>query len=1208
MFLINVFDSHDLFNSFFLFPDGTDCGGHESSCIMRAGKTRPPRVSSFSSKTFSNNHEDSLPFLKFSDTQFCDTRISRKKSVNVIMHPTLTSSSIRGKWFNVLIVVVCYIFCISRCIGQTTGFAFSKSVYNASIQENCLPRTFVRGDDLMGVPLDNLPPSTQVQYSIVSGDRDGFFAVEDEEVGGVSILHIRTKTGLRDVLNRERRAVYTLKILAEARSHYQAASTMTAYTVVRINIEDTNDNIPLFYPDSYNINPPEDLRINSPLVTVKALDADSGINGEVYYYLSDPTTNLFSVHPKTGVVSLTRPFHSSHSSKYYVKVLARDRGKRSVQLGEEAIAQADVAVSVFRVNNESPRITVRHLPHVVEHAHAHIYAILTVTDSDEGLSGTIGTVEVVGGDPDRVFSIARGSNENEYNLIVLRLLDRELAPLGYNLTVYASDKGKPPRSSELHLFVSIEDINDHSPVFLQEEYEESVSEEAPPNTPVVRVAASDTDEGKNADVTFKILAGNSDNTFKIHSQTGLISTSKWLDAETMGYYSLTVVAMDQASSAVQKQSSAKVTIRILDSNDNAPDFGTVDEEVFIDENEPAGSYVTRVIANDIDSSENGFLSYSLANRNQMPFTVHPFDGVIRTTKILDYESGKRTYYLRVRASDWGQPLKRESETSIRVVVNDVNDNRPQFLGNDCAGWLASTTPVGSPIVTLKAVDLDADSKVTYRLIDQEEHSCWSMNKNSGILSLNCDLRTYVLRSARSKTIVINATASDGRYISDPSSITLTVVDSQYNENPNLFNGNQVKCKNTNVALEHMNAEISAHQNNAVSIPYDDVLSSSAYGYNAHSPNFLPNTISWFDVLENIGPGSEIFTINANDEDYGYDGKLVYSISAGDVDSVFEINSMTGVVSIAAPLDREKTPLYILNITAYDLGTMHRSTSTNVTIKVLDVNDNAPQFARISYHLHLPENTKNGTSVAQILAVDADEGDNARVSYELITNVKEFSLDPISGILSITQVLDREKVNEYDLRIRAWDHGETEQRYSITRVLVTVLDINDRAPDFGAAKQVVISAPEDYPVSTVLATMHATDQDLGSGGVVSHRLINTNDGTFRIDSETGIVRIASELDYERDHMYNLTIRAEDSGLPSLYSDAYLIVYIQDVDETQSQVRFLQRLGRGFIKENEPPGTLVMTLSLMNPDSRPMQFDIVGGNGHGFFSVNRKGKLK
>lgn len=1058
----------------------------------------------------------------------------------------------------------------------------------------------------MGVPLNALPPSTHLHFTIASGDQDGFFAVEDEEVGGVSILRIRTKTGLRDVLNRERRASYSLTILAEARSRYQSVASLTASTVVRIIIEDTNDNIPLFYPDSYNINPPEDLQLNSPLVTVKAQDADDGINGQVYYYLADPTTNLFAIHPTSGVVTLSRTFHSSQSSRYYLKILAKDRGPKSHRPREETIAEADIKVSVFRVNNESPRITVRHLPHVVEHAHAHIYAILTVMDSDEGNSGTIGSVEVVEGDPDRVFSIARGSNTNEYNLIVLRLLDRELAPFGYNLTVRASDKGKPSRNTELNLFVSISDINDHSPVFLQEEYEVSVSEEAPPNTPVVRVAASDTDQGKNAIVTFKILAGNSEKKFKINPHTGFISTSNWLDAETKAYYSLTVAAMDQASSAVRKQSSAKVTIRILDSNDNPPDFGNVAEEVFMDENEPAGSYVTKLTASDVDSSENGFISYSLSNRHQIPFTIDPFDGVIRTTQILDFETGRKSYFLKVRASDWGQPLKRETEIGIRVIVNDVNDNRPQFLGKDCSGWLASTTPIGSPIVTLKAVDLDAQSQISYRLLNQEERSCWSINRNSGILSLNCDLRSHILGSSRSRTVAVNVTASDSRYNSEPTTITLTVVDGQYNENSNLFNGNQVKCQNTNVVLEHMNAEIASHKNNDVSNTFENTLSPSSYGYNAHSPEFASDTINWFDLSENVEPGSEIFIVNAIDNDFGYDGKVVYAITSGDTDSVFDVNMDTGVVSISAPLDREKTPQYLLNITAYDLGREHRRTSTNISINILDVNDNAPQFARISYHLHLPENTKNGTSVAQILAIDPDEGRNAEVSYELVTKVKEFRLDSESGMLYISRTLDREQINEYDLRIRAWDNGIAERRYSFTRVIVTVLDVNDCAPNFGAAKLVIVSAPEDYPVGTVLATMHATDFDLGSGGVVSHRILNDNQGVFRIDSETGIVRIASELNYEMDQLYNLTIRAEDSGLPPLYSEANLIVYVQDVDETNGRMQFLQRLGRGWINENEPPGSLVMTLSMTNPDGRSVQFEIIGGDGHGFFSVNRKGE--
>ncbi|XP_050714128.1 protocadherin gamma-B6-like [Eriocheir sinensis] len=276
-------------------------------------------------------------------------------------------------------------------------------------------------------------------------------------------------------------------------------------------------------------------------------------------------------------------------------VLAQDRGPQPPNTRASAKARATVEVQVYQVNIQAPRISVQHLSHVVEHAHTHIYAIIKVDDEDESESGRVDQVVIVAGDPDRLLSVTQVHGK-EYNLVLLKLLDHELAPEGYNLTIQAVDCGTPSRRMRVSVHVNIADVNDHAPVFAREQYEEAVNEEAPPQTPVVRVAASDTDQGINGRVLFRIEAGIEDEKFSINPRTGLISTADWLDHELTAYYTLTVAAVDQASNALRKQSSAKVIIRILDANDNAPQFNTPNTEVTLDENEPTGSYVRRMFA------------------------------------------------------------------------------------------------------------------------------------------------------------------------------------------------------------------------------------------------------------------------------------------------------------------------------------------------------------------------------------------------------------------------------------------------------------------------------------------------------------------------------------------------------------------------------------------------------------------------------------
>ncbi|XP_047474985.1 fat-like cadherin-related tumor suppressor homolog isoform X2 [Penaeus chinensis] len=1093
----------------------------------------------------------------------------------------------------------------SVSVSKENTVRFLKDNYNVSIYENSLPRTYVTGEHLMGVELEGLPPGADVVFSIQDGDQDGFFTAETEVVGGIAVLHLRTRTGLRDVLNRERRAFYVLEVEARVRTIHLRSAFLPGQTKVTVIVKDMNDNIPLFYPTKYQVSVGEDATLHTQLLSVKAHDADEGYNGQVYYSLENHMTNLFAVHPTTGVLSVTRPLAYRNMHVHTVNILAQDRGLQPWNFRPSDAARAVVEVQVQQVNIHPPRIHVHHLPHVVEHAHTYIYAIINVDDEDEGDSGRIESLQIVNGDPARLFSITQGSKSKEYNLVVLKILDRELAPGGYNLTLLATDAGIPSQLTRESVHVNIADVNDHAPVFAREQYEEAVSEEAPPHTPVVRVAASDTDQGINGRVLFRIVAGNEDEKFSINPRTGLITTAEWLDHEDTAYYSVTVAAVDQASNARRKQSSAKVIIRVLDANDNAPQFNTPNTEVILDENEPRGSYVTRVIATDQDSGENGFISYSIANLDPVPFSIDPFDGVIRTSSVLDYETERRVYTIKVRASDWGTPFKRETETTVKVKVRDVNDNRPQFEGTDCKGWISGDAPVGTNVLTISALDLDADSVVTYKLQGDMEEECWGLDASSGVLALTCDLKRRERDSERSQTYVLNVTATDGSHVSDATSITLAVI-TQQGPDQTAHQHSHVECQATGIS-NNMSEVIAAGADINAAVEHY-ALMPLRYGYNTHPPDLPENLPVTVNIQEDTEVGSEILTINATDHDRGYNGRVVYAITGGDIDSVFKIGIESGVLEVWSELDHERNPEYILNITVYDLGVPHRSVTMNLTVHVTDVNDNAPEFSRVSYSLHLPENTRNGTSVAQLSAQDADDGLNAKITYELVTDVNEFTVERETGIVYVSGTLDRERRSEYDLRVRAWDNAPENPRSALARVLVSILDINDCAPEFHAASRLVVDIPEDLPLGAVVATLQATDQDLSLGGMVSYSLLSGHDDVFRIDKETGVVRVTGPLDFETQQSYNLTVQAKDGGIPALETHAMLLIHINDVDENLGPPRFPKRVERGWVRENLAPGAIVTTIMARDPDSSSLTYTITAGDGLGYFSIDEKGTVR
>ena len=203
-------------------------------------------------------------------------------------------------------------------------------------------------------------------------------------------------------------------------------------------------------------------------------------------------------------------------------------------------------------------------------------------------------------------------------------------------------------------------------------------------------------------------------------------------------------------------------------------------EVTFEENKPAGSHVYTIEAYDEDTGENGYLSYSIANidddtdLNLMPFEIDDFSGVIRSKRLLDYESDQRVWHLKIRASDWGTPYRRQSEMRLTIRLLDINDNRPQFERIGCVGSLdRDLVNPGADIFTLSALDFDAGNIINYRFVSGNTDGCFSLDAHKGSLTVMCDLRTLPMTSR-----TLNVTATDGQHFSDVTPIVLNFKPNQ----------------------------------------------------------------------------------------------------------------------------------------------------------------------------------------------------------------------------------------------------------------------------------------------------------------------------------------------------------------------------------------------------------------------------------------------
>lgn len=240
------------------------------------------------------------------------------------------------------------------------------------------------------------------------------------------------------------------------------------------------------------------------------------------------------------------------------------------------------------------------------------------------------------------------------------------------------------------------------------------------------------------------------------------------------------------------------------------------------------------------------------------------------------------------------------------------------------------------------------------------------------------------------------------------------------------------------------------------------------------------------------------------------------------------------------------------------------------------------------------------------------GDNSKVTYTLITDTKDFRVDSQTGILTTCAILDREKQETYELKIRAMDGGGNNEQpalYSDAIVRVTIDDINDNAPAFSLSDYTV-RVREDIPIGTVVVVLTANDLDTGPGGEVSYSLSEDSESSFKIDKFSGTIRTTKALDFEERQVHSVIVKAIDRGTPALSSETSVIIEVIDVNENKFAPQFEDFVLSGSVSENQPVGTHVMIVAAKDsdapgPDSR-ITYSIRGGDGLGLFSIDGDGK--
>ncbi|XP_059102710.1 protocadherin alpha-13-like [Peromyscus eremicus] len=357
-----------------------------------------------------------------------------------------------------------------------------------------------------------------------------------------------------------------------------------------------------------------------------------------------------------------------------------------------------------------------------------------------------------------------------------------------------------------------------------------------------------------------------------------------------------------------------------------------------------------------------------------------------------------------------------------------------------------------------------------------------------------------------------------------------------------------------------------------------------------NPPVFPETKKSIMIAELRPPETRFPLDGASDADIGVNSALTYRLDPSDYFALGTQNNHERTSSLSLvlkkSLDREEIQEHTLLLTASDGGKPELTGTVQLLITVLDVNDNAPQFDRLIYKVRVLENARNGTLVINLNATDPDEGTNGDIIYSFRRPVSPavglvFSIDTNSGEVRTKGQLDFEENKLYEIPVEAVDKGNVPMTGHCT-LLVDVLDVNDNAPEI-TITSLSLPVKEDAQPSTVIALVSVSDHDSGDNGQVTCSL--TPHVPFKLVSTFKnyySLVLDSALDRETTADYKVVVTARDGGSPSLWATASVSVEVADVNDNAPA--FAQPEYTVFVKENNPPGAHIFTVSAMDADAQ------------------------
>lgn len=1025
-------------------------------------------------------------------------------------------------------------------------------------------------DTPVGTPVYQLkgidPENDQLRYSI-SGQH-----LSVDALSGVVTL----------VRSLDREELDQLEVIISITDEARESSEPNTVSLRRvIPVTDVNDNPPVFLNRPYIVNISEaapvgaELQINPKILVT---DRDAGLNANLLVTCSTREKGSDAEACATFRVETVVLSSSEYEVRLFVDA-ALDYERRSAYVvtlqaadaSESPLrAAASVAVAVRDEQDQPPVFLNAPYSATVPENTPTNTSILEIIAKDGDTANPRAVLLTIEGDTEGYFKLVPEKPLGRGVLVTSdNPIDRESETVLQNGGVYTFfikateliNNEVPSDYTVTSITIIVTDVDDHAPRFNKDVFDISIPENIENGSPIpgLSIYVEDDDIGQNSKYDLKLRdVLNSRDVFAVtteHGEGRTPITIKVTDSSRLDYdvdsdegrlFSLDIVSLLNDV----ELSAARVNIKLLDVNDNAPVFERATYKFDTLENTTIGSKVGDVAATDKDFGIFGELEYTLTGFGSNLFNTDKQRGGLYVQQELDYEKQK-SYSLTLFAKDGGG---KSSSTSIFIDVLDVNDNAPIFEATEYTRTIRDGATSFEPQLVLRAIDVDGptqgNGRIKYSIESDNSINnkgrAFEIDEDTGELSIVDKLDSMDTPRGQYE-LIIRATDYGIPALHNDTRVYIR-VGVPGNQRPT-FKGNYHLYKHTgnNQTLDNTNE----------------------YSFDLNPMNYKAT------IKENAKPGDTVTKVTASDPD-GLDALLVYSIVSGSKDN-FVIHEKSGLITVSsdANLDRDVSPeRYELVVSAVDSGTpLPETATTTVLVLVQDVNDKPPKFNFTESSTYISEKTKVGDVVAKIVAFDTDV--SSKLKYSIVKPMRAlskagvqlqpnspydyanlFHIEEDTGEIRVNGTLDYNQASIVILTVKVIDVNaeiDKDKQFATIDHTIYIQPYADKNPQFtnpgwSTSRPLIYhKIKEDQPIGSTVLVLAA--EDPVSGHLVSnYKVINSETELLQVDPLTGQVVLTKHLDYEELTSPNLTLTVKaTSSDGARHSEAKIVIEVININD-------------------------------------------------------------